>query len=64
MKHRSIYSLYGLSSLTDGFNSIGVYSRDKLTVAPGVALEGFHFGCSHGRGDKDDMSIDLIGLGN
>ncbi|RLN11717.1 hypothetical protein C2845_PM09G12530 [Panicum miliaceum] len=31
-------------SYADGSNSTGVYNSDKLTLAPGVAVEGFRFG--------------------
>ncbi|XP_039841745.1 aspartyl protease family protein At5g10770-like [Panicum virgatum] len=51
-------------SYADGSNSTGVYSRDKLTLAPGVAVEGFRFGCIHGRGGWHDTSAGLIGLGS
>ena len=51
-------------SYADGSNSTGVYSSDKLTLAPGVAVEGFRFCCAHGRGGWDNMSAGLIGFGN
>ncbi|CAL5038213.1 unnamed protein product [Urochloa decumbens] len=51
-------------SYADGSNSAGVYSSDKLTLAPGVTVDGFRFGCAHGQGGRDDMSDGLIGLGN
>nr|CAB3467887.1 unnamed protein product [Digitaria exilis] len=51
-------------SYADGSNSTGVYSRDKLTLAPGVAVEGFRFGCSHDQERWTDMSDGLVGLGS
>ncbi|CAM0952871.1 unnamed protein product [Alopecurus aequalis] len=47
----------------DGSNTTGVYGNEVLTLAPGVVVKSFHFGCgNHQRGDFDAYD-GILGLG-
>ncbi|TVU11522.1 hypothetical protein EJB05_45113, partial [Eragrostis curvula] len=50
--------LYG-----DGSNTTGEYGRETLTLAPGVTVSDFHFGCGHGQKNLTDKFDGLLGLG-
>ncbi|KAL6596623.1 hypothetical protein ACP70R_047266 [Stipagrostis hirtigluma subsp. patula] len=50
-------------SYADGTNASGVYSSDKLTLAPGGVVENFRFGCGHGQEGAYDLYDGVIGLG-
>ncbi|KAL6909699.1 hypothetical protein ACP4OV_001358 [Aristida adscensionis] len=41
----------------------GVYNNDSLTLAPGVVVENFHFGCGHNQHGPFDLSDGILGLG-
>ncbi|CAD6336826.1 unnamed protein product [Miscanthus lutarioriparius] len=47
----------------DGSHSRGVYSNETLTLAPGVTVKGFHFGCGHDQRGPNDKYDGLLGLG-
>ncbi|CAL5043096.1 unnamed protein product [Urochloa decumbens] len=47
----------------DGSKTRGVYSNDTLTLAPGVTVEDFRFGCGRDQIGPNDRFDGLIGLG-
>ncbi|CAD6339485.1 unnamed protein product [Miscanthus lutarioriparius] len=47
----------------DGSQTTGVYSNEALTLAPGVAVKDFHFGCGHDQGGNNDKYDGLLSLG-
>jgi hypothetical protein len=48
----------------DGFKTRGVYSTETLTLAPGVTVEDFRFGCGRNQVAVDNDTFDgLVGLG-
>ncbi|PAN24552.1 hypothetical protein PAHAL_4G232600 [Panicum hallii] len=47
----------------DGSHTRGVYSKETLTLAPGVTVEDFHFGCADDQEGSNDKYDGLIGLG-
>ncbi|XP_048542489.1 aspartyl protease AED1-like [Triticum urartu] len=46
-----------------GLKTRGVYSNEALTMAPGVVIKDFHFGCAYKQIGSDDKSDGLLGLG-
>ncbi|KAI4976062.1 hypothetical protein ZWY2020_049669 [Hordeum vulgare] len=46
-----------------GLKTRGVYSNEALTLAPGVVIEDFHFGCAYTQSGPNDKSDGLLGLG-
>jgi hypothetical protein len=46
-----------------GSKTAGVYSNDALTLAPGVVIKDFHFGCGYHQGGPNDKYDGLLGLG-
>ncbi|XP_044430846.1 aspartyl protease AED1-like [Triticum aestivum] len=46
-----------------GLKTRGVYSNEALTMAPGVVIKDFHFGCAYQQIGSDDKSDGLLGLG-
>jgi hypothetical protein len=47
----------------DGSKTRGVYSNETLTLAPGVTVKDFHFGCGHDQRGDNDKYDGLVGLG-
>lgn len=47
----------------DGSQTTGVYSNETLTMAPGVTVKDFHFGCGHDQDGPNDKYDGLLGLG-
>jgi hypothetical protein len=47
----------------DGSQTPGVYSNETLTMAPGVTVKDFHFGCGHDQDGPNDKYDGLLGLG-
>uniref|UniRef100_A0A8I6Y602 Peptidase A1 domain-containing protein n=1 Tax=Hordeum vulgare subsp. vulgare TaxID=112509 RepID=A0A8I6Y602_HORVV len=47
----------------DGSKTKGVYSNEALTLAPGVVIQDFHFGCGYKQGGPNDKFDGLLGLG-
>ncbi|CAM0880856.1 unnamed protein product [Alopecurus aequalis] len=47
----------------DGSKTTGVYSNEALTLAPGVVINNFHFGCGYHQGGPNDKYDGLLGLG-
>jgi hypothetical protein len=47
----------------DGSRTMGVYSRETLTLAPGVTVKDFRFGCGYDQRQQDDKFDGLLGLG-
>ena len=47
----------------DGSHSRGVYSNETLTLAPGITVEDFHFGCGRDQRGPSDKYDGLLGLG-
>ncbi|RLN13027.1 hypothetical protein C2845_PM09G12630 [Panicum miliaceum] len=47
----------------DGSHTRGVYSKETLTLAPGVTVEDFHFGCADDQDGSNDRYDGLVGLG-
>ena len=52
-----------LISYADGTSTAGVYSKDKLTLAPGVVVNNFYFGCGHDKRAVQGLYDGLLGLG-
>lgn len=50
-------------SYADGTSTVGEYSKDKLTLAPGTVVEKFYFGCGHSRSPVRGSFDGLLGLG-
>ncbi|WVZ81350.1 hypothetical protein U9M48_028737 [Paspalum notatum var. saurae] len=50
-------------SYGDGTSTVGVYGKDKLTLAPGVAVDNFYFGCGHVQRAVAGLYDGLLGLG-
>ncbi|CAL5047502.1 unnamed protein product [Urochloa decumbens] len=50
--------MYADFTMTDG-----VYSKDKLTLAPGVTVNNFYFGCGHDERTAGGLYDGLLGLG-
>ncbi|KAF7107686.1 hypothetical protein CFC21_108281 [Triticum aestivum] len=46
-----------------GSKTSGVYSNEALTLAPGVIIKDFHFGCGYKQGGPNDKFDGLLGLG-
>ncbi|XP_066369326.1 aspartyl protease family protein At5g10770-like [Miscanthus floridulus] len=47
----------------DGSRTRGVYSNETLTLAPGVTVKDFRFGCGHDQRGPNDKYDGLLGLG-
>ncbi|VAH54418.1 unnamed protein product [Triticum turgidum subsp. durum] len=47
----------------DGSKTKGVYSNEALTLAPGVVINDFHFGCGYKQAGPNDKFDGLLGLG-
>ncbi|CAL5052609.1 unnamed protein product [Urochloa decumbens] len=47
----------------DGSHTSGVYSDETLTLAPGVTVKDFHFGCARDQDGSNDKYDGLVGLG-
>ncbi|KAF8779187.1 hypothetical protein HU200_002863 [Digitaria exilis] len=52
-----------LISYADGTSTSGVYSKDKLTLAPGVVVKNFYFGCGRDKHTVSGLYDGLLGLG-
>ncbi|VAI69786.1 unnamed protein product [Triticum turgidum subsp. durum] len=46
-----------------GSKTSGVYSNEALTLAPGIVIKDFHFGCGYKQGGPNDKFDGLLGLG-
>lgn len=50
-------------SYVDGTSTVGVYGKDKLTLAPGAIVKDFYFGCGHSKSSLPGLFDGLLGLG-
>lgn len=50
-------------SYADGTSTVGAYSQDKLTLAPGAIVQNFYFGCGHGKHAVRGLFDGVLGLG-
>ncbi|GJM99936.1 hypothetical protein PR202_ga17079 [Eleusine coracana subsp. coracana] len=54
---------FSIGPYGDSSNTSGVYSTDTLTLAPGVTIRNFSFGCGHDQQGENDKYDGLLGLG-
>ncbi|XP_066375830.1 aspartyl protease family protein At5g10770-like [Miscanthus floridulus] len=50
-------------SYADVTSTVGTYSKDKLTLAPGTIVKNFYFGCGHSKSSVRHLFDGLLGLG-